>query len=528
MNKQYDAIVVGAGHNGLVAAAYLAKAGLRVLVLEQRPVLGGAAATEEIFPGFKFNTGSADAGLFRPAIVKDLALDRHGLSFLEGEAAVFAPQPDGTALTLWREPQRSAAEIARFSAADAEKYPAFLERVSHLAAVLRETLALTPPDLAHFSPATLMPWLGVGLKLRRLGEQEMMELLRVLPMPVRDFLDEWFESEALKGALGVLGIAGGLPGPQAAGTTLMFLYQQLGAPNSGFLSSRLVRGGTGALSAALAAAAQQHGAEICPGTAVAHILLDDLAEGVKGVRLANGQEISARFVVSSADPRRTFCQLVGAAHLEPQLLRAVRNIRYQGMTAKVNLALNGLPTFSGATSPGQLTGHIVVAPDLEYLERAWDDAKYGRVSQRPVLDVVIPSLLDSSLAPAGQHVMSITVQYAPYHLRESHWDAERERLGDQVVATLATYAPDLPERILHCQVITPLDWEREYGLTEGHIYHGQMGLDQMFFMRPAAGQAQYRTPFKGLYLCGAGAHPGGGVSGAPGRNAAREILRDGR
>jgi phytoene dehydrogenase-like protein len=342
-------------------------------------------------------------------------------------------------------------------------------------------------------------------------------------MPVRDFLDEWFESEALKGALAVPALAGGMPGPFAAGTTLMMAYQQLGGANGGYRSGRFVQGGTGRLSTILAETARGVTADIVLGARVERIVLDD--ERARGVVLSSGEAIAANLVVSSVDPRRTFFQLVGGRHLQPSFMREVRNIRYGGVTAKVNLALNGLPSFRGANDFQRLTGFIVVAPSLQYLERAWDAAKYGRISERPVLEATIPSLLDASLAPEEHHVMSINVWYAPYHLADGDWDGQREVLGERVVETLSRYAPDLPERIIHRQVLTPLDLEREYGLTEGQSHHGQMGLDQLLFMRPVSGYARYRTPFENLFLCGAGAHPGGGVTGAPGYNAAREILK---
>jgi phytoene dehydrogenase-like protein len=370
-----------------------------------------------------------------------------------------------------------------------------------------------------------MPWLQVALKVRNMGQREMMDMLRILPMTVKEFLDEWFKSDLLKGVLGPAGILGGMPGPQAAGTTFLLLYHHLGRGNSGDMSSQFVSGGIGRLSEALASAARSYGAEIVTGTGVSKITLDDYHESVTGVVLEDGREITARGVVSNADPRRTYFDLVGGEVFSPKIVRSVRNIRYQGMTAKVNLALDGLPTFTDVEDENQLTGHILISPSLDYLERAWDDAKYGRISKNPYLDVVIPTLLDSSLAPDGKHVMSITMQYAPYHLRDASWETERERLGDKIVATLAQYAPDLPDLIRHRQVITPLDWEQEYGLTEGHIFHGQMGLDQLMFMRPFPGYAQYQTPIKNLFLCGAGTHPGGGLTGAPGYNAAKAIKR---
>ncbi len=523
MAEPYDVTIIGAGHNGLVAACYLAKAGLRVLVLEQRDVLGGAAASEYVFPGYKFNTGALDASLFMPKIVRDFKLDERGLVFLRSQAAVFALQEGGPGLTLWRDKEANQAEIKRLSPADAEKYPQFLAQLAAFRRMLAKFVARTPPDLHQPGMREMLPWLRVGLGIRRAGGDRMIQMMRALPMPVRDYLDEWFSSEVLKGALAVPALAGGMPGPYASGTTLMMLYQQLGGANGGYRSGRFIQGGTGRLATILAETARGMGADISMGAAVERIVLDD--QRACGVVLSAGEAISSNMVVSSADPRRTFFQLIGGQHLEPAFMREVANIRYGGATAKVNLALNGLPAFSGADDQQRLSGYIVAAPSLEYLERAADAAKYGRISERPVLEATIPTILDPGLAPEEHHVMSINVWYAPYALADGDWEEQRETLGDRVVETLARYAPDLEERIVQRQVLTPLDLEREYGLTEGHSHHGQMGLDQLLVMRPVPGYAGYRTPFENLYLCGAGSHPSGGVSGAPGYNAAREILR---
>ncbi len=521
----YDAIVIGGGHNGLVAAAYLARAGQRVLVLEQRPVLGGAAATEPIFPGFRVNTGAHDARLLRPEVIAGLGLRHYGLDFVESPVRLVAPQPDGRVLTLWRDATRSQAEIAPFSGADSERYPDFLGLIDRLIGALDAVMLLTPPDLAQARPLELLPWARIALGARRLGEHDLMELVRVLPLAVAELLDGWFEADALKGVLGAAGVVGGPYGPRASGTSFMLLYQRLG-PAGGH---RFVCGGLGQLAQALAQAAQAHGAEIRTGVEVAHIALeDDGANGsARGVVLAGGEAIPARVVISGADPRRTFFGLVGAPHLEPHFMRQVRNLRLRGTTAKVNLALGGLPRFAGLPEgPDRLGGHIVISPSLDDLERGADAAKYGRVSERLLLDAVIPTVLDPGLAPAGRHLMSVTVQWAPYHLRDATWDARREALGDQVIDQIADYAAGFRDLVLERQVLTPLDLERTYGLTEGNIYHGEMGLDQLLFMRPVPGYGRYRTPIAGLYLCGAGTHPGGGVTGAPGRNAAREVLKD--
>jgi phytoene dehydrogenase-like protein len=519
MSTTFDAIIIGGGHNGLVSAATLAKSGFSVLLLEQRDVLGGAAATEEPFPGYCFNTGAEDVALFLDDIVQDLFLKMHGLQFRESTAAVFAPQADGSAFTLWQDEGRTVRELQRVDQEDAARYPDFVRQVNQMGSILQEMFLRTPPDLADRKLGELVSWGQVGLQVKRLGSKDMMEFMRLLPMPAHEYLGEWFKSEALKGALAGPAVTGTRQGPRSAGTTLMFLYQN----SSGFNRTRFILGGTGRLSQALASAARSNGAEIRTGAAVERILLQD--GQATGVRLSGGEELFAHAILSNADPRRTFFDLVGPTHLQPRFMRAVRNIIFRGSTAKVNLALQGLPTFNGQENEEQLSGHIRVSPSLEYLERAYDDAKYGRISRRPFLDVVIPTLSDPTLAPQGHHVMSIRMQYAPYQLRESDWQTQREPLGDLVVDTLAQYAPDLKQRILHRQVLSPLDWEQEYGLTEGSIFHGQMGLDQLLVMRPVPGWSQYRTPLGNLYLCGAGTHPGGGVTGAPGYNAAREVAR---
>jgi len=521
MNETYDAIIIGAGHNGLVAAATLAAAGQRVLVLEGRDTLGGAAGTEAVWPGYRVDSGATDAALFQDEIVQKLDLTRHGLTFETHPALLFAPQPDGRALTLWRDEARTVAEIARFSARDAERWPAFARQVTRMAGLLRGMLLLAPPDLSALRGGDLMGWAPLALRLKRLGGDDMMELMRVLPMAARDYLDEWFESDALKGALGGSAVVGATLGPRGAGTNLGFFYQNLG----GLLEQRFVAGGMGRLAEALATAARERGATIRTGAAVARVLVEgDPEPAAVGVELAGGETIRAAVVLSNADPRRTLFDLVGPQHLEPETMRHVRNIIYRGSVARVNLAVRGLPAFAGAGDPAQLGGRIRVSPSLDYLERAYDAAKYGRFSEHPYLEIVIPTLRDPSLAPAGHHLLTVTALYAPYALRDGDWDGQSAAFGEVVLDTLESVAPGLRASVAHCQVVTPLDLERRYGLTEGSIYHGQMGLDQMLVMRPIPGWSRYETPLRNLYLCGAGAHPGGGVTGAPGYNAARAVL----
>jgi phytoene dehydrogenase-like protein len=524
----YDAIIIGGGHNGLTAAAYLAKARLKVLVLERRGVLGGAAASEAIFPGYTVNTGALDSGLFLPEVVADLRLEKHGLQFLHSPAVLHALQTDDPGLTLWRDPKRSTAEIARFSAKDAEAYPAYVAWISRMAGVLRAAFLRTPPSIPDLPPGEMLAWLPSALKVRRLGKKDMMALLRALPMPLADFLDEWFEHPAVKAAVGAAGVTGSMLGPRASGTVFMLLYQAMNAGQAGFRASSFVRGGMGALSAALAHAATAHKAELRTGAAVEHILLE---EGkASGVLLASGERLEGRAILSSATPRHTFFDLAGASNLAVGFSRELRNVRYRGSTARLNLALDGLPAFrslppdTGAADA--LSGHLLLYPSLDYLEHAYDDAKYGAVSAQPVLDFVIPTLLDDSLAPPGKHVLSANIQYAPYHLSEASWETQGPALVELVLKALEEHAPGLRDLVLHQQLLTPLDLEREYGLSEGCIFHGQMALDQLWFMRPVPGPAPYHTPIPNLFLCGAGSHPGGGVTGAPGRNAARVVIHE--
>ncbi|MEX1143532.1 MAG: NAD(P)/FAD-dependent oxidoreductase [Anaerolineales bacterium] len=527
MSADFDVIVIGGGHNGLVAAAWLARVGRKVLLLERRASLGGAAATEELFPGFHFNTGAPDAGMLLPSVIDRLDLPKYGLEFIQNPVAAFAPQPDGRALTLWRDAEKSAFEIASFSANDARAFHGFQKQNERFSKILADFASLQPPAIKTNSAGLLTSWARLALKVRGLGRRDMMELLRIAPMSAHHYLNEHFESEALKGLLASVSVIGSMQGPRASGTAFMLLYQQLGGPNGGFRSSRPIRGGVGKLSSALSTCARAHGAEIKTSAAVHSILSE--AGRVLGVRMESGEEIRASAVLSSADPRTTFLGLLGAPQLEPRFSRRLRSLKLRGSTASVHLALSGLPEFTSAQGDEpRLSSAIVISPSLDYAEQAYDDAKYRRISSRPILEARIPSLLDPSLAPSGSHVLSITVRYAPFQLAESDWDSQREPLGDLAVETLARFAPDLGSLIQNRRVITPLDYEREYGLSEGSIMHGQMGLDQMLLMRPIPDFVSYRSPVGGLYLCGAGAHPGGGVTGAPGLNAAMQAHRETR
>lgn len=524
MTRRYDAIVIGAGHNGLTAAAYLARAGLSVLVLEQRDVIGGATVTQEFHPGFRVDTYAHRLGAFDQRVFQDLRLGAQGFEIVRPDPGRVA-LADGRSLPLFRDAARTADAIRPFSAKDAARWPVFCARIADAVRLVAAVREAEPPSLPAPSLRELLRLGALGWRLRRLGRRAMVETLRILPMSIAELVEEWFESDALHGVIAGAGIVGLMQGPHAAGTTYALLHHQADgeAPAGGVA---LVRGGMGRLTEALAAAAKAAGAEMRNSAAVERIMTRSGA--AQGVVLANGEELSARCVLSSADPRRTFLQLVGAETLDPAFVRQVRHIRMRGVCAKVHLALGELPRFSGiAAGDATLRGAITIAPSLSYLERAADAAKYGQVSERPFLEAVIPTLTEPSLAPPDRHVMSVLAQYAPYRLGSGGWDAaRREALGDAVVAAIAQYAPNLPHAVLHRQVLTPLDLEQGLGLTEGNIFQGEMALDQLFFMRPVPGWARYRTPIQGLYLCGAGAHPGGGVTAQPGYHAARAVRRD--
>lgn len=521
----YDTIVVGAGHNGLVTAAYLAKAGQKVLVLEARDVLGGAAATEEIFPGFSVDTGAHRIGGLNEKMVRDLGLAGHGLALLDADPTVFVPVREGTPLTLWRDSRKTADAIREISPTDADAWVPFTELLGKAAGFLEAAWTSTPPDVTGNNLGDLIASAKLGTKLRRLGKRDMVEVMRILPQSAWEFLGDWFENDLVRGALAASSIGGLCQGPMGPGTAYMLLHHHVGAGAGVVRPARRVRGGIGRLSEALAAACRAAGAEIRTAASVERIVVEGgTATGV----VVDGTELRAKRVVSSTDPQRTFFQLMDPCEMSPEFARKVGNIRYKGVTAKVHLALSGLPDFTCRPGVGEhLNGMISVSPSLEYVERAYDAAKYGRTSERPCLEISIPSLADPSVAPDGKHLMSVSVQYAPYHRSDGTWDdAARDQLGDLTIRTIAEYAPDLESLVESRHVLTPLDLERRFGLNEGNVYHGEMTLDQLLFMRPVPGASRYRTPAAGLYLCGAGAHPGGGVIGVPGLNAAREILRD--
>jgi phytoene dehydrogenase-like protein len=521
---RYDAVIIGAGHNGLVAAAYLGRAGRRVLVLERRERVGGILGESELAPGVRAPALVHTVGRLRSKIVRDLRLESHGLRMLQPDVRVFAPDGDGGGLTLWRDPNRTAEELRRLSVRDAEEYPRFDRRVRSIASFLAYLDSAAPPEIQTPSPADALAGLRLAWAFRRLGPKAGRETLRVLPMAVADLVGEAFELDGLRGAIASRASLFTAMGPWTAGTAQVLLEDSAGNGGGAAGQTVFARGGPTALAEALASGARSFGAEIRNGAEVASVRT---ANGrTTGVALTTGEEVAARVVASAADPKRTLLGLVDPEELGPSLVWRASNIRMSGCTAKVNLALSGLPRFNGADSPERLQGRIVIAPGIDYLERGADAAKYRRISTDPYLEATIPSILDPTLAPEGRHVMSVLVQWAPYRLREGTWEAEREALGDLVLKTLDTYAPGLSDLIVAREVLTPVDLERDFGLTGGHVLHGEPGLDQWFAWRPLLGYARYRMPIDGLYLCGSGAHPGGGITGAPGANAAREILAD--
>lgn len=524
MSKSYDAIVVGGGHNGLTHAAYLAKAGKKVLVLERRPVVGGAAVTEEIYPGFKYSVCSYVVSLLRPEVIRELDLARYGLSIIPLDTT-FTPMPDGNYLLRWGDHAETRREIMRHSDVDAEAYEQFGKGMVEMAMAVKPLLAMIPPDPTSFHPREALRLVTLGKRVRALRKELLYDLAKLMTMSSGDFLDEWFETEVLKATMSASGIIGTFLGPRSPGTAYVLLHHYMGEIDGSFRSWGFPRGGMGSVSQAIAEAAQHYGAEIRTGAEVARIQVEKERAG--GIVLSDGTEIRGKIVVSGADPKRTFLKWVDGRHLDPEFIRQVRSIKMRGSSGKVNLALDALPRFTSLPGEGpHLCGAISISPTIDYLERAYDDAKYGSYSRRPYLDIIIPSAIDPSMAPPGKHVMSIFVQYAPYHLKEGSWPERREAFGDTVIDTLSEYAPNLKDIILDRQVLTPWDLEQEFGLTEGNIFHGELTLDQIFFLRPVAGWAQYRTPIKNLYVCGAGTHPGGGVMGAAGRLAALEVLKD--
>jgi phytoene dehydrogenase-like protein len=523
MAETRDVVIIGGGHNGLVTAFYLAKAGFKPLVLERRPQTGGAAITEEFSKGFRCSTLAHSAGPLLPEVINDMQLERHGLKAITPEIGVTALSPDGRALSLYNDVKLAAPEVAKFSPKDAEQYPALQQALQKIGRVIGDALKVTPPNIDDPTRGDLWAMLQTGRSIRKLGKKDMYRLLRWGPMAVADLVAEFFETELLRAVVAARGIFGTALGPWSAGSGLVLLIRAAGDSHPAG-SAYFAVGGIGAITQAMTASAKAAGVEIRTGAEVKEVSVKD---GVaSGMVLAGGEEISAKAIISNTDPRRTLLKLVDPLHLTPDFVMKLQNYRMAGTVAKVNLALSALPKFKALDGDSAaLRGRIHIGPEIDYLERAFDASKYGEFSQHPYLEVTIPSLTDPSLAPVGKHVMSVYMQYAPYKLKNSDWESQRGNLGETVVKTMAEYAPDLPGLIEDGQIITPKDLEETYGLTGGHIFHGELALDQFFTVRPLLDWARYQTPIQNLYLCGSGTHPGAGLTGGSGWNAAKEIAR---
>jgi len=521
--SEANTIIIGGGHNALTAAFYLAKSGRKPLVLERRPIVGGAATSEEFAPGYRAATLAHTLGPLRPSIVRDMELERRGVRFVHPDPRLVTVAQDGRALVFSTDPARTADAIRPFSAKDATRYPEFCQVMARVGGFLGELIDMTPPSIDSPSAGEVWELLKTGRRFRALGKKESFSLLRWGPMAVADLVAEWFETDLLQAAIAARGIHGTAMGPWSAGTGAVLLLAAALDPQPGG-SSVSAAGGPGAVTRAMAEAAREAGAEIRTGAEVREILVKDGAAA--GVVLADGTELKAATVVSAADPRRTFLRLIDPIELEPGFLTRIRNYRMNGTVAKVNVALRELPAFRGVTgdAAANLRGRVHIGPGIDYLERAFDASKYGEMSAAPYLDIAFPSIADPSMAPAGRHVMSVHVQYVPFARRAGSWEGQEDAIADSVMRTIEEYAPGITSLVEHRQVFTPLALQQVFGLTGGHIHHGELALDQLFTMRPTLGWADYRTPIAGLYLCGSGTHPGNGLTGAPGRNAAREIL----
>jgi phytoene dehydrogenase-like protein len=531
--KRYDALIIGGGHNGLVAAAYLARGGLRTLVLERRHVLGGAAVTEEIVPGFRFSVASYVVSLLRPEIIRDLKLPEHGLDILPLDGT-FTPLPGGAGARtggpdyLWRvnDHGRTVRELRRWSRNDVEAYEEYGQLMVEMARFIKPILGIVPGDPTDRDPRPLFPLVGLARSFGRLTERQQAVFVQLMTMSAADFLDQWFETDPLKATMAASGIIGTFQGIRSPGTAYVLLHHYMGEIDGAFRAWGIPKGGTGGVSLAIAGAARAAGAEIRTEAPVARIRTS--GGRAIGVTLDDGEEVDAGVVLSSADAKVTFLDLLDPGTLDPSFEADVRRFKFRGSSGKVNLAVDRLPDFSCLPGDGEhLRGAISFSPSTEEMERAYDDAKYGRWSRRPYIDMIIPTLVDPAMAPPGKHVISCFVQYAPYRLDPSlgTWDDNRDAFGDTVVDRIAEFAPNIRDSIVGRQVLTPLDIERTIGLTEGNIFQGELSLEQLFFNRPIPGYARFRTPITDLWLSGSSTHPGGGLMGANGRLAALEVLR---
>jgi phytoene dehydrogenase-like protein len=528
MPNAYDAIIIGAGHNGLVTAAYLAKAGYKVIVLERREIVGGCCITEEPWPGFKVSTAAYVNSLLRPEIIRDLELKKYGFEMLPRSPSSFSPFPDGRYLLMGPDKEMTHREIAKFSKKDAEQYPKYEDMLTRVADFLEPMLTQTPPDPFSLRLGNVWKLGKLGMKFRGMGKYVANEAIEILTGAARPILDRWFESEELKATIATDAVIGAFAAPSQPGTAYVLFHHVMGECDGVRGVWGYVRGGMGTVSNSIASAAKTFGAEIRTNTDVGRILVKD--GRVLGVALKDGTEFHAKRVVSGADANVTFIKLMEPRDLPAEFREAVKRIDYSSATVKINVALDRPPNFKCLPTNGVGPHHhgtIHICPDQDYIERAYDDAKYGRWAHDPMLECTMATALDNTLAPPGKHILSMFVQYAPYHLKDTTWDVEKDKFADRCFDILEEYAPGFKSSVLHRMVIPPPDMERLWGITGGNIMQGSMNLHTMFSFRPVGGYANYRTPIRGLYLCGAATHPGGGVMGACGLNAAREILRDG-
>lgn len=519
-----DVIVVGGGHNGLACAAYLARRGLDVLVLERRDVLGGAAVTEEPWPGYRISSASYVVSLMPPQIVSDLRLDRFGYRVSILQPDYWVPYGDGTSLTLWGDTARTAREIARFSARGADAYVEFDRYLSRLGALVRELLFVVPPNLRL---GDLPRWAALGAKLRRWSGRDVHQVVRLLTMSAADLLDEFFADERVKGALATQAIIGAWCGPMSPGSAYVLLHHWMGEVDGHQGAWGWVHGGMGAISRALAEAARSLGGEVRTSAPVRRVVVAD--GRATGVELPDGTVLRSRRVVSGAHPKTSYLDLVGESNLPSEVVEDMRRYRTRSGSVKVNLCLSELPkpaAWEGPIPGDPHSGLVAISPSVEYLERAWDDAKYGRTSEHPYIEAVFPTVFEPGVAPAGKHVALCFTQFGPFELRDASWDTERDAYGRRVISTLGEHCPGLERTVEHMEVLAPPDIEERFGLLGGNIFQGEMSPDQMFSFRPVVGYGDYRTPIEGLYLCGSGTHPGGGVMGVPGRNCATVVMRD--